>query len=165
LTSIFCLHSYINQVVSKAALHNYMYLSYLKKHNLCFTSVEDDCFTFTFMHMLSILCRYERLLAALGTASPQPGRVAQCLVELREDNKTYLHNLFKKKRVAADHALVVLVSDERRNQKPYAVPILLIPYHSIRDQFLQQFLDKCHEEAKKLGLIPVGKSLYFTCEA
>ncbi|XP_078621591.1 uncharacterized protein LOC144887927 isoform X2 [Branchiostoma floridae x Branchiostoma japonicum] len=100
--------------------------------------------------------RYERLLAALGTASPQPGRVAQCLVELREDNKTYLHNLFKKKRVAADHALVVMVSDERRNQKPYAVPILLIPYHSIRDQFLQQFLDKCHEEAKKLGLIPVG---------
>ncbi|KAI8499091.1 hypothetical protein Bbelb_235440 [Branchiostoma belcheri] len=100
--------------------------------------------------------RYERLLAALDPSSPQPDRVAQCLVELAPDSQTYLQNLFKKRRVAADHAMVIMVSDERRNQKPYAVPIQLIPYHSLRDQFLQEFLNKCHEEAKKLGLTPVG---------
>ncbi|KAI8517793.1 hypothetical protein Bbelb_038100 [Branchiostoma belcheri] len=99
--------------------------------------------------------RYERLLAALDPSSPQPDRVAQCLVELAKDSQTYLQNLFKKRRVAADHAMVIMVSDERRNQKPYAVPIQLIPYHSLRDQFLQEFLNKCHEEAKKLGLTPV----------
>ncbi|CAH1242354.1 Hypp6614 [Branchiostoma lanceolatum] len=100
--------------------------------------------------------RYERLLAALDPSSPTTDQVSKCLLDLCSDSQTYLNNLFKKKREAADHALVIMVADERRQQKPYAVPIQLVPYHSIRDQQLQDLLDICHVEAKKLGLIPVG---------
>jgi len=103
--------------------------------------------------------RYESLLRALDPSAPATGQVRKCLKELAPDSQIFLNNLFKKKRQAADHAMVIMVADERRRQKPYAVPVQLVPYHSIRDQQLQGLLENCHAEARKLGLIPVGKYL------
>ena len=40
----------------------------------------------------------------------------------------------KKKRMAATHALVVMVSDEERKRKPYAISVQYVPYQSITDQ-------------------------------
>ncbi|XP_078605180.1 uncharacterized protein LOC144878460 [Branchiostoma floridae x Branchiostoma japonicum] len=100
--------------------------------------------------------RYESLLRALDPSAPATGQVRKCLKEMAPDSQIFLNNLFKKKRQAADHAMVIMVADERRRQKPYAVPVQLVPYHSIRDQQLQGLLENCHAEARKLGLIPVG---------
>ena len=43
--------------------------------------------------------------------------------------RVYLRNLYKKKRKAATHILVLMVSSERRIIKPYAMPVQFIPYH------------------------------------
>ena len=56
---------------------------------------------------------------------------------------SYLKNIYKKKRQpAATHVLVVMVSEERRNKKPYAVPVQYVPYFSLRDQFVRELLQK-----------------------
>eukprot|EP00058_Branchiostoma_floridae_P000884 XP_002586372.1 hypothetical protein BRAFLDRAFT_108657 [Branchiostoma floridae] len=99
--------------------------------------------------------RYEGLLANLNPSAPATRDVMKCLAELKSDSETYLTNVFKKKRQPADHALVIMMADERRQHKPYAVPVQLVPYHSIRDQQLQDLLDECHVEARKAGLVPV----------
>ena len=54
---------------------------------------------------------------------------------LVKEVKGYLRNLFKKK-IAATHVLVLMLSNERRNKKPYALPIRYVPYRSLRDQFI-----------------------------
>ena len=55
----------------------------------------------------------------------------------------YLKNIYKKKRQpAATHVLVVMVSEERRDKKPYAVPVQYVPYFSLRDQFVRELLQK-----------------------
>ena len=52
--------------------------------------------------------------------------------QLKPDIMTYLLKLYKKRRgPAATHVLVIMLSDERRNTKPYVLPIQFIPYHSL----------------------------------
>jgi hypothetical protein len=42
---------------------------------------------------------------------------------VKAEYATYLKNLFKKKRTAATHILVIAIADEQRNRKPYALPV------------------------------------------
>ena len=57
---------------------------------------------------------------------------------IKEDHLTYLRNLFiKMRQPVATHVLVFLLSDERRNTKPYALPIQYVPYRSIKDQYVR----------------------------
>ena len=52
--------------------------------------------------------------------------------QLKPELMMYLRKLYKKRRgPAATHVLVIMLSDERRNTKPYALPIQFIPYHSL----------------------------------
>ena len=51
-----------------------------------------------------------------------------------DEYHVYLKDLYKKKRMAATHALVVMVSDEERKRKPYAISVQYVPYQSITDQ-------------------------------
>ena len=63
----------------------------------------------------------------------------------------------KKRQPGATHVLLFLVSDERRNRKPYALPVQYVPYKSIRDQFVRDLTDIIKTEMIGLGLKPVGK--------
>jgi len=72
--------------------------------------------------------------------------------------QNYLTNLFKKKRQpAADHILVFMLSDERRKQKPYAMPVWYIPYHTLKDQFVRDFTVLLKQEMEQFGLKAVGR--------
>ena len=66
-------------------------------------------------------------------------RVKGFLRALASEVKRYLRNLFKKKRTAATHVLVLMLSDERRQKKPYALPVRYIPYRSLRGQYVRDF--------------------------
>ena len=67
--------------------------------------------------------------------------------------QSFLTNLFKKKRQpAADHILVFMLSDERRKQKPYAIPVWYIPYHTLKDQFVRDFTVLLKKEMAQFGL-------------
>ena len=71
--------------------------------------------------------------------------------------QSFLTNLFKKKRQpAADHILVFMLSDERRKQKPYAIPVWYIPYHTLKDQFVRDFTVLLKQEMAQFGLKAIG---------
>ena len=74
-----------------------------------------------------------------------------------EELRTYLKNLFKKKRTAASHVLVFMISTEKRNERPYAIPVMYVPCQVLRDQFER---DLCTEITLKLqakGIDVIGK--------
>lgn len=69
----------------------------------------------------------------------------------------FLRDLFKKKRTAASHVLVFMLSDERRLRKPYAFPIRYIPYKTLKDQYVRDFGKVMKLKMKEKGLKLVGK--------
>ena len=83
--------------------------------------------------------------------------VATCLKNIRDDKYKYLRNLHcKKRQPAATHVLVFLVSEERRNKKPYALPVQYVPYKSIRDQQVRDLVNEIKEAMVAAGMKPVG---------
>ena len=79
---------------------------------------------------------------------------------LVKEVKGYLRNLFKKKRIAATHLLVLMLSDERRNKKPYALPIRYVPYRSMRDQYVRDLTRDVKLKMQERGLNLVGGYMY-----
>ena len=79
---------------------------------------------------------------------------------LVKEVKGYLRNLFKKKRIAATHVLVLMLSDERRNKKPYALPIRYVPYRSMRDQYVYGLTRDVKLKMQERGLNLVGGYMY-----
>lgn len=79
------------------------------------------------------------------------------LQNVEHDALTYLRNLLVKKRQpGATHVLLFLVSDERQNKKPYALPVQYIPYKSIKDQHGRDMTDAIKSKMMELDLKPVG---------
>jgi hypothetical protein len=78
---------------------------------------------------------------------------------IQPDMLKYLRNsVMKKGQPAAMHVLLFLVSDERRNKKPFAMPVQYIPYTSIRGQFLRDMTNKIKQEIVKMDLKRVVKA-------
>ena len=83
------------------------------------------------------------------------------LKDSQSDMALYLRNIFKKRgQPAATHVLVLMVSDERRNHKPYALPVQYIPYYSLKDQYVHDFTEVLKEHMVQLGLPAVGELSY-----
>lgn len=76
---------------------------------------------------------------------------------LNKDLNAYFKNLYKKKRTAATHVLVIAVSDEQRRSKPYRLPVQFIPYRSLRDQFIRDLTLPLKKAMTDAGLEVVGK--------
>ena len=82
----------------------------------------------------------------------------------RDDFQRYLRNLYKKKRAAASHVLVVMVAEENRSKKPYALPVQYIPYASIRDQELRDVFTKVKTVMTNMDMTVVGMAHFmFLC--
>ena len=79
--------------------------------------------------------------------------------------KDYLKNLFRNKRITATHVFVLMVSDEHRKIKPYALPAKLVPCRTLRDQFVRNPTRemKCAMERHLLtvGMLPLSFPLIF----
>lgn len=74
-----------------------------------------------------------------------------------QEFQIYLKNLFKKKRTAATHILVIAISDEQRNVKPYALPIQYLPYRSLRDQYVRDITAPIKNALTQAAINVVGK--------
>lgn len=70
--------------------------------------------------------------------------------------KDFMKGLFKRKRTAATHILVVLASDELRNHKPYCVPLQYIPCTVVRDEFVRRTVASAVEKLAAIGVTVVG---------
>ena len=79
-------------------------------------------------------------------------------VKLSPNYMKFLRNLFKKKQIYATHILVFMVADEQHNCKPFAIPVLYVPYKGIRDQEVRDLTKKIKMEMTKAHLAVVGMS-------
>lgn len=101
---------------------------------------------------------YEQILSNFGPSeNPNMQFVEVCLRNLHPGTMKYLRNLFKKKRTPATHVLVAMLSDEKRNCKPYALPVRYVPYHNISDKYIREFTRELKVKMVERGLIVVGK--------
>ena len=82
--------------------------------------------------------------------------MAKDLGVLRKKLEEYAKGLFMKKREAASHLLLFMVSDEQRNYKPYAVPVRFVKYSSIKDAELRKLQDDLKAVMKGLSMTVVG---------
>ena len=84
-------------------------------------------------------------------------RVAKLAIrDVTMDTKIYLRNLFKKRRADTTHILVLILSDERRQRKPYALPVRFVPYRGLRDQYVRYLTRSIKEHMTQRGLVLVG---------
>lgn len=91
-------------------------------------------------------------LDSSGHASVSAG-----LSVLKKKLEDYAKGISMKKREVASHILLFMISDEQRNQKPYAVPVRFIKYKSITDEKLRNLEDELKERMKAMGMVPVGE--------
>ena len=127
--------------------------------NLCWETVE---FNTLLQKSQSLHLRLNNLLPYLDPTCIRVEDVTVCLKNMANELKDYFRNIYVKKRQpAATHALVIMVSEEQRNKKPYALPVQYVPYHSIQDQYIRDLSKNLKEEMTKLGMKVVGKLIYF----
>ena len=118
--------------------------------HLCWETVEYNTLL---QQAQAIHSRLDSLLPFLNPASPRVVDVTASLNNMANDWKEYLQNVFVKKRQpAATHVLMLMVSEERRNKKPYALPVQYVPYYSIRDQYIRDLSKEVKTEMTKLGM-------------
>ena len=67
------------------------------------------------------------------SANIRGGNIAGDLSNLRQRLLQYVQSLYSKKRDAATHLMVFMIADEKRDQKPYTVPVIFLLYHSVTD--------------------------------
>ena len=76
----------------------------------------------------------------------------------------YLKQLYMKKRSAATHLMVFMISDEQRNTKPYAVPVRVIPFQSITDAKVRELKDEIADVMESLGMKVVGRGCFIVTD-
>ena len=91
----------------------------------------------------------------LGPAN-QRGNLPQTLAQLRKGLSQYTKDVFSKKREAATHLMIFMVADERRDMKPYAIPVRALPFKSITDAKVRQLHDELKLEMENLVMVVVG---------
>ena len=132
-------------------------------NSLCWKRVE---FNMLLQQAQCFIEKYETMKACLCQQAPREKEVVTALQNVEHDALMYLRNLFVQKRQpGVTHVLLFLVSDERRNKEPYALPVQYIPYKSIKDQYVRDMTDAIKPKMMKMDLKPVGKldDIIFVC--
>ena len=123
--------------------------------NLCWETVEYNTLLQEAQALNSSL---DDLLSYLDPASPWIGDVIASLQNVSKELADYFCNLFVKKRQpAATRVLIIMVSEERRNGKPYSLPVQYVPHHTIRDQYIRDLSKSVKLKMTELGMTAVGK--------
>lgn len=118
-----------------------------------------DCVEFT-----SLVTQCQKMISELSPHVSDPDKsLKHQLKKLKDEWLDFFSKLFKKKRRMATHILVIMISNEKRRSKPYALPVQFLPYISIRDQHIRDLISEVKSAMTKNGLIVVGKFSYFFC--
>lgn len=90
--------------------------------------------------------------------------VKSCIVKLRDKLLNYFKDIYTKKRIAASHLMIFMVSDELRNTKPYAIPVTFLPYSSMTDAKVQELELQIEDAMIAVNMVTVGKySIHRVC--
>ncbi len=100
--------------------------------------------------------RFQLHMARLQAAMDAGGAVP-ALHDSVAAMKEFLWNLFKKKREAATHSMVIMAANEYRRAKPYCISLQYIPYTSIRDQQIRDLTVAAKRDLLDHGLVGGGE--------
>ncbi len=96
--------------------------------------------------------------------NPHYDRIADNFVKklccFKEKSLRHFKIITKYRRSPATHILVVMISPEERNKKPYAIPVQCIAYASLTDNEVRNIFDKLVEEMTKRQMKVAGIYLY-----
>ena len=101
---------------------------------------------------------FENLLTSLADMT-QAAAIIPTIHNLATSSIVYLRSIFKKKRTAATHVLVLMLSDERRAKKPYALPVRYVPCRTLKDQFIRDLTKDLKQEMKQWDLHLSGEMM------
>ena len=104
----------------------------------------------------SICEKYEKELA-IGCSEHLLKTCKAMLKDSTPKIKAYTRDLFKKKRAAASHVEVIMISDEKRNCKPYALPVKFVPCQTLKDEQVREFNQEIKQKMAEKGLKVVGR--------
>lgn len=90
----------------------------------------------------------------------EQGNIKADVSSLRNDLLAYTKNLFGKKRTAATHLFVFMIADESRNMKPYAVPVRVLPFKSVKDKKVRELEKELRNMMTSIGMKVVGRMTY-----
>lgn len=99
----------------------------------------------------------------LAKSSANPGQnIAKKLTGIKGTTISLVKNISRHKRTAATHALVIMISPEERNHKPYAIPVQCLPYSSLTDKNVRHLMNLVIKEMVQRGMKVAGKfSLHY----
>lgn len=105
---------------------------------------------------MSITDSISDILARINGPVHERGNIQADVSALKKELEPYVKGVTTKKREAASHLLLFMISDELRNFKPYAVPVRVIKYKSITDAMLREFKEELRKAMKECGMTTVG---------
>ena len=86
--------------------------------------------------------------------------VALRLTNIRNEVTKFVKGVTRHQRTAATRCLVVMISTEERNKKPYALPVQCIPYKGLKDSEVREIGNKVIQEMCKRDMKVAG--MFFT---
>ena len=90
---------------------------------------------------------------------------ARKLSEMKQELVSYSRQVSRHKRTAATHILVVMISTEERNRKPYALPVQCLAYVSLGDMAVRRICEAVMKEMSRRGMKIAGMHCiaYLSC--
>lgn len=64
------------------------------------------------------------------------------LDSVRTAAEELIKGVTRQQRIAATHCLVIMISPEERNEKPYAFPVQCLPYKGLKDRQVREITNK-----------------------
>lgn len=110
----------------------------------------------TLLQQSQLLCETVNMTLESASSDELQETTAATIQKLAVKIKAYLCDIYKKRRTAASHVLVTMLSDERRTKKPYALPVQFIAYESLKDQHIRDFNRDIKKKMVERGLKVVG---------
>lgn len=78
------------------------------------------------------------------------------LDSVRTAAEEFVKGVTRQQRIAATHCLVIMISPEERNKKPYAFPVQCLPYKGLKDQQVREITNKVISEMTKRKMKVAG---------
>ena len=78
------------------------------------------------------------------------------LGEIKTKLQSFVWDLSRQQRVPASHIFVIMISSEKRNIKPYAIPIQCLPYASMNSSTMRRVLSNIVRLMKDRNMMVAG---------
>ena len=129
--------------------------------NICTQAWDVEGYSKLIEKNTSLIQGINDILARINGPVHGRGNIQADVSTLKKDLEAYIKGVTTKKREAASHLLLFMISDELRNFKPYVVPVRVIKYKSITDAMLREFKEELRKAMKECGMTTVGISCTF----